>query len=256
MIYYTILPENYPEDEYEQLYNHLSPMLPEFRRHKCDSIIPARERVSGALAYFLLLISLKKKYPERFSFSVGDNAHNEYVSFVNLPGGKPQLNAPYSDICFNLSHCRTGIACAIAKTNVGIDIQDIRKVSPGTAMKFAAPLCNDGIVSPDEFAVFWSRYEAYVKLTGDGLRLSSSECDYISDEFLKSHHVHIDTRALHFSGTKKTAAYMSAAYYINNTSVSYAPYSSLSASASSGTGLSAESAVHISFNELYDTVFL
>lgn len=245
MIYYTLFPENYPDDEYEQLYSRLRPMLPEFRRRKCDCIIPAGERASGALAYFLLLYSLKREYPERFSFTVRDNARNEYVSFVNLPGGKPQLNAPYSDICFNLSHCRTGIACAIAESSVGIDIQDIRNIRPGTARKFAAPLCTGGIVDPDEFAAFWSRYEAYVKLTGDGLRLSSSECDYISDEFLKSSHVHMETRVLSFSDTKKTAAYMSAASYYSNIS-----------SVSSKPGLFTEPAVYINLGNLCDSVFL
>ncbi|MGN1188612.1 MAG: 4'-phosphopantetheinyl transferase family protein [Lachnospiraceae bacterium] len=245
MIYYTILPENYPEDEYKLLYSRLRPMLPEFRKSKSDSIIPARERLTSALAYFLLLDSLKKEYPERFSFTFSENALNEYVSFVNLPGGKPQLNAPYSDICFNLSHCRTGIACAIAESNVGIDIQDIRKVRPGTARKFAAHLCTDGIVNPDEFAAFWSRYEAYVKLTGDGLRLPSSECDYISDEFLKNNHVHMETRALTFSDTKKTAAYMSAASYFSNIS-----------SVSSKPGLFTEPVVYIAFDKLCDSVFL
>lgn len=245
MIYYTLLPENYPDDEYEQLYNRLRPMLPEFRKRKCDSIIPARERLTSALAYFLLLDSLKKEYPERYSFTFSENALNEYVSFVNLPGGKPQLNAPFSDIHFNLSHCRTGIACAIAEFNVGIDIQDIRNVRPDTARKFAAPLCTDGIVSPDEFAAFWSRYEAYVKLTGDGLRLSSSECAYISDEFLKSNNVHMETHALSFSDTKKTAAYMSAASYNSNIS-----------SVSSKSGLFTEPAIYMAFDKLCDTVFL
>ena len=257
MIYYTLLPENYPTDEYEQLYNRIRPMLPEFRKHKGDSIIPARERVTSALAYFLLLESLKKEYPERFKFPISDNARNEYVSFVNSDNGKPQLTAPYSDIHFNLSHCRTGIACAVAGYDVGIDIQDIRNVRPDTVKKIAAPLLHGkDIVNPDEFAAFWSRYEAYAKLTGEGLRLSSRECDYLSDEFLKSHNVHINTRALCFSGAKKTAAYMSAAFYIDNTYSPYTSYGSSAASASSSYGLSAESAVHISFNELCNSVFL
>ena len=257
MIYYTLLPENYPVDEYEQLYNRIRPMLPEFRKHKGDSIIPARERAASALAYFLLLEALKGEYPERFKFSISDNALNEYVSFINSDNGKPLLTAPYSDIHFNLSHCRTGIACAVAGYSVGIDIQDVRNVRPDTVKKIAAPLLQGrDIINPNEFAAFWSRYEAYAKLTGEGLRLSSRECDYLSDEFLKSHNVHIDTRVLHFSDTEKTAAYMSAASYIINTYSSYETYGSSATAASPSYSLSAESAVHISFNELCNSVFL
>ena len=80
--------------------------------------------------------------------------------------GKPFLKN-YSDLHFNISHCRTHIALALSHSPVGIDVESLRRVSPSLIKR----VCSDEelhIISqssdPDmEFLRLWTRKEAYLK---------------------------------------------------------------------------------------------
>lgn len=86
--------------------------------------------------------------------------------------GKPFLKN-YSDLHFNISHCRTHIALALSHSPVGIDVESLRRVSPSLIKR----VCSDEeqhIISqssdPDmEFLRLWTRKEAYLKYTGTGI---------------------------------------------------------------------------------------
>lgn len=224
MIYYTILPEVFSSDDFENLYLKLSPHLPDFRRSKADSIIPAKERAVSALSFYLLCHALSIEYSGRFdSTRICDIGGS--ISFSYKANGKPVLLPPYEDIHFNISHCRTAVACAIAPFEIGLDIQDIRQPSAAVLKHLfnkgnekAQPgyisydICN--LENAKGFSAFWSRYEAYTKLTGEGITRHLSDCDYLSDIFLRHEHVSISTVPV-INNQKKTAAFLSAAFFRN-----------------------------------------
>ena len=233
MVYYTVLPTELDLDDYEKIYNDVLPFLPAFRKEKAAGIIPARERVVSALSFVLLCYGLLSECPERFGgrdiASVGN-----LIQFSYGENGKPSLCAPYRDIFFNMSHCRTAIACAVAPFEVGVDIQDIRRPSAAVLKRTGRDM-NGG-----EFSAFWSRYEAYTKLTGKGISTGLADCDYMSEAFLKANSVSIETTPVFYpdslcstsdfvlydsiqtctslsdNAQKKTAAFLSTAFCNNH----------------------------------------
>ena len=232
MVYYTVLPTELDLADYEKICNDVIPFLPAFRKEKASGIIPVRERVVSALSFVLLCHGLLNEYPERFGVrdiaSVGN-----LIQFSYGENGKPALCPPYGDIFFNMSHCRTAIACAVAPFEVGVDIQDIRRPSAAVLKRTGRDM--NGV----EFSAFWSRYEAYTKLTGKGISTGLADCDYISEAFLKGNNVSIETTPVFYpdfscspsdfvlsdsmqtcsvrsdNTQKKTAAFLSTAFYDN-----------------------------------------
>lgn len=225
MIYSLLLPQDYSDKNYAQLYIGLRPLLPDFRKLKADASLSAKARVSGALAYLLLCRGLQKEYslpetikPEFVYGTVHGTTHGTAHGTAADSGSpdshkKPFLAPPYDNIFFSLSHCKTGIACALSGSPVGVDIQDIRRIKENAVKKFLdgfdGALTQTLVSSPSAFAALWSRYEAYVKLTGDGISRSFSDCGGLSPEFLVKNGIRITTT---FLDTKKTAAYLSAAF--------------------------------------------
>ena len=203
MIYYSIIPESLTTADFEKIYSDISPLLPDFRRKKAEGIIPARERAVSALSFVLLCRALSREYSWCFTSSdTYEIGHR--ISFRYGRNGKPYLEAPFEHIFFNISHCKTAIACAVAPFELGLDIQDIRKPSPALLKRM--PYAMDEY----DFSSFWSRYEAYTKLTSDGIVKSLWDCEYMSDSFLERN----DIRMTIFDilADKKTAAYLSAAF--------------------------------------------
>ena len=226
MVYSILLPPDYSEEAYAQLYNRLRPLLPEFRRVKADALLAAKARVSSALAYLLLHRGLRAKY------GFPPAAEPEFV-YGKGCGKKPFLAPPWDGIFFSLSHCKTGAACALSDAPVGVDIQDIRAVKESAVQKFFDGLdlahtrhtqtLQEAFRSPSAFCALWSRYEAYVKLTGEGIARSFADCGGLSEEFLLQNNVSVTTIPLSLddqggslrslSGKKEAAAYLSAASY-------------------------------------------
>jgi 4'-phosphopantetheinyl transferase len=93
--------------------------------------------------------------------------------------GKPILAAEGADtgLRFNISHTRGFVACAIARDEVGLDVEaSDRNTDFATADRFFAPeearLVN-AVAPADQACVFfrfWTLKEAFIKATGEGLR--------------------------------------------------------------------------------------
>lgn len=112
--------------------------------------------------YLLLCEALEKEYGivERPEFSFGEH-------------GKPFL-ADHADIHFNFSHCRRAVLCVVDSVPVGCDIEAVPE-------KLDMDLCRccfndeevDAIISSPSptiaFTELWTRKEAFLKLTGEGL---------------------------------------------------------------------------------------
>ena len=79
--------------------------------------------------------------------------------------GKPYFRD--SDICFNYSHSKSYIACAVSCYDVGVDIEDAsRKISDGVSKKY---LDEEG--DNNKRLEKWVKKEAYSKLKGLGLKI-------------------------------------------------------------------------------------
>ena len=209
MLCYTLLPDNYSSDDYAKLYSDIADGLPDFRRKRAEKLIPSKERAVNALSFFLLCHALSQEYPARFT-GMNLSEISKEIEFSYSDNGKPYLNPPYSDIHFNISHCRNAIACAVAPLDVGIDIQDVRTPS-AAAMKRFLP-SSEKTPTAEEFSMLWSRYEAFVKLSGIGITRSFSDCDYLSADFLSSCHTFVKSFTICDGTQKKTAAYLATAF--------------------------------------------
>jgi len=136
-------------------------MLPDWRRQQALRFKFVQGQAECALSYLLLCDGLRREYgiSQQPHFLIGEH-------------GKPSL-LEFPDIHFNISHCRAGIAVAIARRPVGIDIECIGRGNDVLARHvLSAEEYALMQQSPDpkaEFARLWTRKEALVKLTGRGL---------------------------------------------------------------------------------------
>jgi len=93
------------------------------------------------------------------------------IDFSLNPYGKPFLtNSPH--IHFNTSHAGHYIACAVANTPVGIDIELMRPIDLKIAQRFFATDEIKYVMDSDQldrFYEIWTKKESYVKFDGQGL---------------------------------------------------------------------------------------
>ncbi len=113
-------------------------------------------------AYMLLMHALKTEY-----------GITENVEFGYEEGGKPFIKG-HETIHFNLSHCRTAVACAIDDKPIGIDIEAVRPFKDSLARHVLSLSEYENVTaSADpayEFTRLWTMKESLLKLTGRGLR--------------------------------------------------------------------------------------
>jgi len=98
------------------------------------------------------------------------------LSFVKGPFGKPSIAG--SALEFNLSHCEDMVVVAISGCGaVGVDVERVRDMpdAKSLAAHFFAPAENAALAAAPVserrglFFSIWTRKEAYVKATGEGL---------------------------------------------------------------------------------------
>lgn len=73
-----------------------------------------------------------------------------------------------------MSHCRTAVACAVAKRSIGVDIESLRSFNDSLAhhvLSHDEYLMVKTSPSPQrEFVQLWTMKESRLKMTGTGLR--------------------------------------------------------------------------------------
>ena len=138
------------------------PLLSDQRREQCLKIKHEQGRKTCAVAYLLLCEGLRREYgiTEKPVFEYG--AH-----------GKPWLK-DYPHIHFNLSHCREAVICVLSERPVGVDIESIREYKEHLVQytmnaEEIRQISESGRPSM-AFAAFWTKKEAILKLSGEGIR--------------------------------------------------------------------------------------
>ena len=137
------------------------PLLSEQRRQQVLRFKYELGRKTCAGAYLLLCEALRKEYyiTERPVFEYGEH-------------GKPFIKG-HPEIYFNISHCREAVACVTSSRPVGIDVESIRSYRESLVNYTMNEKEVEQIKHaerPDvEFIRLWTRKEAVLKLTGEGL---------------------------------------------------------------------------------------
>lgn len=119
-------------------------------------------RRESTLAFRLLQQMLAEHYPHvdasNVEFEVGEH-------------GKPSL-LHHPEIHFNLSHCKYAVACAVADSPVGIDIECRGRYKHDLAAYCMSESEVRWIESEDtdmRFTMLWTKKEALLKLLGTGI---------------------------------------------------------------------------------------
>lgn len=107
------LMENVDQIAFSEL-AHLLPKLSPGRRERILSMTNEPAMVRSALAELLLLYALREEYGLTY-LPRTDTGEKGKPFFPDRP-----------EICFNLSHCKTAVACALDASPVGVDVQEVR----------------------------------------------------------------------------------------------------------------------------------
>lgn len=132
------------------------------RRRHAMQFVKEHDRKLSLAAYLLLLEALEKEYgiTEAPEFSFG-------------PHRKPFLK-DYPHIHFNLSHCSAAVLCVVSDRPVGCDIETVESPLDMDLCRYCcSPAEIDAILKapspPLAFYGLWTRKEAFLKLSGEGL---------------------------------------------------------------------------------------
>ncbi len=159
MIYFF---ENYDGFSDEKFLN----FLPQNRREKYNKLRQKRDKENCVISYLLLKKALRDFGVENFEIETDEN-------------GKPFLKRN-SEIYFNISHTRSGVAVVADKSPVGIDIQDILPVKQSVIERCFSDeekLLIKASASPEkEFTRLWTLKESAVKSDGAGIAKLKDFC--------------------------------------------------------------------------------
>ena len=137
-------------------------LLSEQRREQVARYKLEGPRRQAVAAYLLLRKALREMY------GIHDAPVFEYDA-----NGKPSILG-HPEIFFNLSHCRKDVACVVADSPVGIDVEETCRFSDSIARYTLDDEEYESVVKVDNpsqaFIRLWTMKEALLKYTGEGLR--------------------------------------------------------------------------------------
>ena len=134
----------------------------EQRREQALKFAHESGRRLSLAVYLLLMEGLQKEY-----------GITEPPVFEYLEGGKPVIKG-HPEIHFNFSHSGKVALCAIDSQPVGADVEMPRKITPSliayTMNDEEQALITSAPESLTAFLALWTKKEAVLKLTGEGIR--------------------------------------------------------------------------------------
>ncbi|MGN0655774.1 MAG: 4'-phosphopantetheinyl transferase family protein [Ruminiclostridium sp.] len=142
-------------------YNRLRQYLSEQRASRCEGINNENARLSSAYAYILLRYCLLKEY------GITEKPVFDFSGY-----GKPEIKG--SNLHIGISHAKNAVICAADSLPLGLDIQDIRKISKRAAEHFCTKeelLQAENSEDKQEFlSRIWCIKESKGKLSGLGFQ--------------------------------------------------------------------------------------
>lgn len=144
-------------------------LLDKDKQQKVEKLQKIKDQ-KRAIISALLLNDILKYY----GLSTSDIIYNEY--------GKPYLKN--NEICFNISHSGDYVVCAVSKNEIGVDIQEIRKVNDLIVQKKYTEEEQKYVTDDVTFTKVWTLKESYVKAIGKGLYQKVEEVETINSNQL------------------------------------------------------------------------
>lgn len=160
--------------------------LPSFRKEKLEKIKSLQGKYESATAFSLLVKGIKelaevdaslKKVVEQSQIENNPDLVWDYLHYTTDEYGKPFFSGR-RDIYFSLSHTKGCVACVVALTPVGCDVERIRpeaehkkiakRFFDSSEVEFLDSLIATGEYEK-EFTKIWTKKESFVKLTGRGM---------------------------------------------------------------------------------------
>ncbi len=96
--------------------------------------------------------------------------------------GKPYLKN-HSDMFFNISHCHELAVCTVGNTELGIDVENIRKYSPRVVNKVFSESEKNFLEKTENkneaFFRIWTLKESFVKALGIGISYPMKTCEFL-----------------------------------------------------------------------------
>lgn len=141
----------------DRLYN----KLPVSRKERAASFKFRKGKISCIIGYLLFLYGYRNQ-----------TGYSDLPDFLHHENNKPYIGG-HTDFYFNISHCNSAICCICGNNEVGIDIENVRKISENIINKICSPseiLQITASPKPDaKFIEFWTIKEAITKLDGTGI---------------------------------------------------------------------------------------
>lgn len=133
------------------------------RQKRCLRFKFIDDRRRMVFGYELLSKMLAEKY----------KVSEEEVEITNLPSGKPVAMVKGKEVFVSISHSGDFVASAVSDTPVGVDLEVIREFKPSVLKALSDEEQEFIEKSKDKSSAFlkiWTAKEAYLKLTGEGLK--------------------------------------------------------------------------------------
>lgn len=132
------------------------------------------------LAYLLLERGIALEYPE---------LPRREIRYGKDRFGKPFLQ-DYPVIQFNISHCRSCVACVIGEDMVGIDVERRFPWKENLARRICHPrewdwleeVKEDKVKQEERLNLLWARKESYLKCIGTGIRSDLREINVLEKQ--------------------------------------------------------------------------
>lgn len=142
-------------------------------------------KMQSIISYFLLLRILKE-----------NKIKIENTDFTYENNGKPYFTN--SKIKFNISHSENTIAVAISNSEIGIDVEKIRKINPNLIKWVYSEKEQkkyfDKILDINFFYKTWTIKESYAKFNGSGLNIDFNSLSFdLELKSIKFHDIIIET---------------------------------------------------------------
>lgn len=167
-----LLALNYEELNNEIDYDALLSLLSKSRCERLSSMKNRPAKLPSIMASLLLSYGLKTIY----------DLDEKTLSYKYLENGKPVFSG-LDSLHFNLSHSGKAVLLALSDSPVGCDIQEPRKSLETVAKRyFSSAELSYLSDHKDDLLSFWTAKEAYIKLTGKGMKQS---LDSFLVDFLK-----------------------------------------------------------------------
>ncbi len=137
---------------------------------------------------FALPEASKEALRQRARALVENTARQEYsgeLTFAKDQNGKPFFKE-LPEFYFNISHCQGALAVAFGKAAVGVDIEHLRPVNPHAGRRFFTPEERAFSQNQKGFFYVWTRKEALVKRSGEGIFGKSVLSDVLNRKDIKT----------------------------------------------------------------------